>query len=129
VAFAEQLCGATGSYWSRFIDARYEVITETKTTLSRFIGPDARNGFVSSAIDSLTAAESQLGTITPDRCVNFVNAWQDDRTEWQRFSNAVNNVGSIQAAMEFLELKSWTQAEFGAVIDFDEQPTVSSPVD
>ena len=43
----------------------------------------------------------------------------EDLDDWQRFSNGVNNVGSTREAMDFLELKNWTRAEFGAaVVDF-----------
>ena len=52
--------------------------------------------------------------ITADDCVNFVDAWQDDLEDWQRFSSRVNNVGSTRDAMDFLQLNTWTRAEFGA---------------
>ena len=58
----------------------------------------------------------QLDTIPPDLCVKFVDAWRQDLDDWQRFSNGVNNVGSTREAMDFLRLKNWTRAEFGAVI-------------
>jgi hypothetical protein len=116
VAFDQQLRGATNAYWLRFIDARREVITETKTTLSHFTDRGKGDGFVTSAHDSLAAAESQLDTITPDLCVNFLNAWRDDLDDWQAFSNCVNNVGSTREALDLLELKTWTLAEFGAVV-------------
>jgi hypothetical protein len=114
--FDEHLRGATLTYWSRFIDARYEAITEAKKRLSRFMDPNTRNGYLSSALDSLAAAERQLDMIKPDLCVNFFEAWRQDLNDWQRFSNGVNNVGSTREAMDFLGLKNWSRAEFGAVI-------------
>jgi hypothetical protein len=125
--FANQLCGTSATYWSRFIDARYQLMAETKSNLYRFTYPGVGNGFVSAAIDSLRAAENQLDTITPDLCVDFVMAWQDDRAQWQSFSNGVNNVGNIRAAVDFLELKTWTLVEFGGVVDEDETLSVCSP--
>ena len=117
--FAEQ----RQTYWSRFIEARHEVMTETMTLLCGFMDQDPDNGHVSSALDSLAAAESQLDTITSDLCVNFLDAWRDDLDDWQRFSNGVNNVGSTREAMDFLELKTWTRAEFGAaVVDSETAP-------
>jgi hypothetical protein len=112
--FDEQLRAAGPSYWSRFIDARREVITEAKTTLYRLRDVGVGNGHLSSALNSLAASESQLDTITPDLCVNFLCAWRDDVGDWQSFSNGVNNVGNTREAMDFLELKTWTLAEFGA---------------
>lgn len=113
--FGEQLRGATLTYWSRFINARHEAIAEANTELSRFMDPDAENGYLSSALESLEAAEMQLDTIKPDLCLNFVDAWRQDLDDWQRFSNGVNNVGSTREAMDFLGLKNWSRAEFGAV--------------
>jgi hypothetical protein len=53
--------------------------------------------------------------ITAEDCVSFVGAWQDDLEEWQRFSSGVNNVGSTRDAMDFLQLSSWSRAEYGGV--------------
>jgi hypothetical protein len=123
VSFDEQLRRARAPYWSQFIDARREVITQAKSQLDRFMDRDKGNGYVSSALSSLAAAESQLDTITPDLCVNFLNAWRDDLDDWQSFSNPVNNVGSTREALDFLELKTWTLAEFGAgVVDSETAP-------
>jgi hypothetical protein len=116
--FHEHLRGATPAYWGRFIDVRHDVIAEIRSKLSAGIGPNAKNGQVASALVSLTAAQSQLDTITADLCANFLDAWQEDLHDWQEFSNGVNNVGSTREAMDYLELKTWTRAEFGvAVID------------
>jgi hypothetical protein len=123
VPLDELLRAASAPYWSRFIGARREVIVEAKTTLCRYMESDADNGQVSSALASLAASESQLDGISPDVCVNFLNAWREDLDEWQRFSNGVNNVGSTREAMDFLELKTWTLAEFGAVEADSEKAT------
>ena len=115
VRFREQLSAADGSYWSRFIDARHDVITETRTLLSSALETNGDNGRGSAALDSLEAAQNQLDhAITADDCVNFVDAWQDDLEDWQLFSSGVNNVGSTHDAMDFLQLNTWTRAEFGA---------------
>jgi hypothetical protein len=113
VRFGEQLRMATTAYWSQFIDARHEVITETMILLRRCLDRDPDHGRLYSALESVAAAEDQLGTITPDLCVNFLDAWQDDLDDWQRFSTSVNNVGSTRAALDFLQLHSWTRAERG----------------
>jgi hypothetical protein len=116
VSFDEQLRGATRTYWTRFIDARHDVITETTAALCDFIDRDSNGGFVGSALVSLAAAETQLETITPDLCVAFLEAWRDDLKEWQRFSNGVNNVGSTAEAMDLLQLKTWMRADFGTAL-------------
>jgi hypothetical protein len=88
------------------------------TLLGRRLDWDPNIGRLRAALESLTAAKDQLGTLTPELCVNFLEAWQDDLNEWQTFSTAANNVGSTREAMDFLQLWTWTRAEFGTgVID------------
>jgi hypothetical protein len=116
VRFGEQLRAANESYWSLFIDARRQVLTETKTLLVGFLDKNGASRRPSSAVASLEAAESQLDKITADLCVNFINAWREDLADWQNFSYAVNNVGITREAMDFLQLKIWTIAEFGAAV-------------
>jgi hypothetical protein len=113
VPFDEQLRSATRTYWLRFIEARREAIEEAKNALWSFLDRDGGSSHMFSALESLTAAESQLDAITAELCVNFINAWRDDLDDWQWFSNGVNTVGSTHKAMDFLQLKSWTLAEFG----------------
>ena len=113
VRLGEQLRAADAAYWSRFIEARHDVITETMTLLGDVLERKGDNGRGSAALASLAAAQHQLDLIAPDDCVNFVDAWQDDLEEWQSFSSGVNNVGSTRDAMDFLQLSTWTRAEFG----------------
>ena len=86
LAFGEQLRAATTSYWSRFMEARRQVLTETKTLLAGFLDKDGDSRRVFSAIASLEAAEDQLDKITADLCVHFINAWREDLADWQKFS-------------------------------------------
>jgi hypothetical protein len=116
VRFGDQLRAADEAYWSRFIEARHDVITEAMALLSLAVERNGDYGRLSSALISLAAARNQLDhTIKTDDCVNFVEAWRDDLEEWQKFSSGVNNVGSTRDAMDFLQLSSWSRAEFGGV--------------
>lgn len=112
VSFEDQLRAATEGYWSRFIEARHSVITETMTLLSGFLERDLGDDRFSSALESLAAAQKQLGAITPKLCANFLEAWRDDLHDWQTFSNGVNNVDNTSHAMDFLELRTWAQVQF-----------------
>jgi hypothetical protein len=114
VPIDDQLRGATAAYWSRFIEARHCVITETLTLLRVAVDRNGESARVASALASLVAAEGQLETITPDLCVNFIDAWREDLADWQRFSLGVNSIAGTREAMDFLQLKTWTRAEFGA---------------
>jgi hypothetical protein len=110
----EQLRGATTAYWERFIQARRDVLAETRGALGRIDSQNPDNDQISSAYYSLGAAESQLDTVEPDLCANFVEAWRADLSDWQELSSGVNNVGTVLRAMDFLELQVWRVAEFGA---------------
>jgi hypothetical protein len=112
--FPDQLRRATRAYWARFIQARQQVMTDTVDGLCSFTHREADHDRVTAAFESLAAAENQLDVITPDLCVDFLDAWREDLADWQEFSTGINNVGSTREAMDFLELKTWTWAEFGA---------------
>jgi hypothetical protein len=114
VRFGDQLRAADEAYWSRFIEARHNVITAAMSMLRVAVERNGDHGRLSSALVSLAAAQNQLDhMITAEDCVSFVGAWQDDLEQWQSFSSGVNNVGSTRDAMDFLQLSTWTRAEFG----------------
>jgi hypothetical protein len=116
VPIEKQLRAAKAPYWSQFIDARREVLTETQSRLNGFLDQDG-DGRLYSALASLAAARNQLeASITADLCVSFVDAWRRDLYDWQKFSNSLGNVGSIRAGMDILELSTWTLAKFGAAV-------------
>jgi hypothetical protein len=116
VRFGDQMRAADEAYWSRFIEARHSVITEAMSLLSVAVERNGDHGRLSSALVSLAAAQHHLDhMITAEDCVSFVDAWQEDLEEWKRFSSGVNNVESTRDAMDFLQLTTWTRAEFGGV--------------
>jgi hypothetical protein len=127
MSFGEQLRGATRSFWQRFIEARQEVLSETRAKLGRIDDDDPHKDRLSAAYYALGAAESQLDIVSPDLCLNFLEAWQEDLGKWQSFSSAVNNVGSVLRAMDFMELKDWALVEFGDAHWIREVAQVSSP--
>jgi hypothetical protein len=110
MAFQEQLRRATKTYWSYFIEARHQVITETQAALYRLIDQQINTDHALAAVNSLAVAESQLEMITPDLCATFIDAWLDDLYDWQRFTNGINSLGSTRKAMDFLGLKTWKRA-------------------
>ena len=113
-AASYQGLAATPAYWSRFIDARREVLSKTTRLLSNSRDQDV-TGETRSALTSLAAAESQLNTITPDLCLNFLEAWWTDLNEWRKFSTGTNGMGSTREAMDFLNLESWILVGVDAV--------------
>lgn len=115
VPFAELLGRAGRSYWSQFIEARTEVLDETKEDLGRLVSSGFGDRPIYAALNSLAAARSQLhDEIHADLCVEFVEAYREDLLRWQQQSSRVNNVGSTREAMDFLQLTTWRLAMFGA---------------
>ena len=114
---AEHLSGATRRYWERFIQVRHDVLMDTRTALVQELADrDPGGRRITSALASLEAAEDVLTHgITADRCVDFLDAWQQDLHDWQSRSHLVRNVGSTREAMDYLGLKEWRMAEFGRV--------------
>jgi hypothetical protein len=97
---------ATTAYWSRFIDARRDVLGKTSSLLTDFQDQEV-GGKVKSALASLAAAETQLNMITPDLCVSFIEDWWSDVIDWQKFSSGVNDMGNTRDAMKLLNLEAW----------------------
>jgi len=109
--FSSLLRSATAAYWEDFIEARHEVLVDTHRNLlssdSCDIGADV--------LASLEAAQSQLKVeISSQLCVNFLDAWQEDLSQWQRYIDRINGVGSVAVAMEELGLVTWTYFGQGA---------------
>ncbi len=112
----EQLRGATSRFWSGFMEARHGVLTHTREELERFADHDAGNVLLHSAIASLKTSEALLdSTITPDLCVAFLEAWQQDIVDWHACSAPQQDVGTTREAMDFLGLPNWRLAEFGSL--------------
>ena len=102
MSWNEMLRRATRDYWSQFIEARRQVIFETETDLLRFADRDLWDRRVQGALASLAAARNQLdATITPDLCVDFLEAWRGHLYDWQRYSKWVNNLEALDRLWTF----------------------------
>lgn len=99
---------ATVEFWAEFIVARRGAYQETRKGLQSRTDAEARQ-----ALRSLAAAEQQLRTITPELCVAFLDAWQEDLAEWEIAVDATNSVSSVWEAMNELGLRQWRLAESG----------------
>lgn len=107
---SEYLSRATRSYWSQFIEARFDMIGEVKKAIVETL--EFTDLSKQGALVSLKAAQSHLYYfITSDLCVDFIEAWQQDLAEWHRDLATLKTVGSIRESMDFLGLKSWIDLE------------------
>ena len=112
----DHLNGATDRYWTRFIEARQDVLTRTRGVLERFADRDPGDLRVHSAIASLKTAEALLDSdIVPDLCVNFLESWRQDLADWHACSRPVKPMPAPPEAMDYLGLRNWRLAEFGCV--------------
>jgi phosphoglycolate phosphatase-like HAD superfamily hydrolase len=95
-------------FWAEFIRARRATLRETRKRLELLHTPEARQ-----ALRSLTAAEQQLGVITPELCASFLSDWQEDLRDWEVAVESTNSVSSTWEAMNELGLRKWRLAESG----------------
>jgi hypothetical protein len=109
---------ADASYWARFIEARADMLAQTAERLATpaLAPPDAAASDSGGseqrhrALRSLTAARAQLGRLTPDLCVGFLDAWQEDLDRWTLMSQRIRPVRSVGHALERLGLGAWAQS-------------------
>jgi hypothetical protein len=92
---------ATSAYWDHFLEARRNFL---EATLSRAeqAPPDMRDEIVA----SLHRALKCLSGITPGVCALYVEAWRNDREDWKRRLAGIPEVGSVEAALAELGLKT-----------------------
>ena len=101
---------ATANFGRSSSEARRETLRGNPARLSKSLATaEARQR--AAVVDA--RAEQQLSTITPELCVAFLDAWQEDLGEWETTVEATNNVSSTWEAMNELGLRKWRLAESG----------------
>ena len=113
--FRDQLKVATRvGHWQRFIEIRLEMIDEIRRSLAR---AQYRTGVdyptILQAQESLWRAEKQVGRISADLCVDFIEKWQEDEAGWQQSLRSYTTVLSERDALAELELTKWTSCGYG----------------
>jgi len=99
---------AKRQFWSSYIDVRRQSLEEARSALRDYQGRKDCGHRVDAAIASLTAADKRYDAvhspITADRCVEFLEAWQQDIVVWSRYFARTNNVGNTRGALDALGL-------------------------
>jgi hypothetical protein len=115
MSFAKRVRGAKEPYWEHFIAARATSLDEVGERLTKWnrvprLGRKARTSAETraAATRSLTVSQEQLARLSPDTCVSFLHAWQDDLDDWQRITTRISGVGDSFEAMDHLGLTQWT---------------------
>ncbi len=95
------------AYWDRSMALRTESLNLTAAAL-RVQLDRALSDERSCALDSVEAALDQLATLTPELCVEFLEAWTLDLDGWERATQRVRCVPDPATALEqFLGLREW----------------------
>jgi hypothetical protein len=105
MGYLNRLAAADTEYWSQFIDARRDTLSITAMALEFAYEVGVHDvARITGAINSLVAADDQLARLSPDLCVDYLDAWAADLIEWERATQRLYSVGSTAAALNFLEL-------------------------
>ena len=100
---------ADGNYWEHVIAARHDVLDLITLTLQVDLG-GGRNDAAErlAALSSVEAARDQLSRLSPELCVDYLDAWMSDLAEWERATQCIRSVASTTIALEeFLGLTEW----------------------
>jgi hypothetical protein len=102
------LAAATKGYWEDFSDARRELLTVIE---KRLCDLGDRNAY--RILTSIAAAKDQLELVSPELCVAFLDAWQQDGRTWVSRVAKLPRMSNARDALDLLELKKWRATEFG----------------
>jgi hypothetical protein len=106
-----ELAAATNGYWQEFSDARRELLMLIE---KRLCDLGDRNAY--RLLASIAAAKDQLDRISPELCVTFLDAWQQDMRRWVLAVSKLSRMSNARDALDLLELKEWRATEFGSGI-------------
>lgn len=116
--FREQLeVAARRRYWASFIEDRASFIADVERRLEnhaaagRLVDKPAY-----SAMESLRYAKKELAEISPQLCVDFIEAWREDTDRWQRQLPAQGLRLGEREALDTLGLGRWTSCGYGAPV-------------
>jgi hypothetical protein len=100
------------AYWDRSLAMRADSLNLTavmlRVALDNGSSDERSSDERSSALGSVEAALDQLATLTPELCVEFLEAWTLDLDEWERATQRVRCLPDPATALEqFLGLPEW----------------------
>jgi len=101
--------GETLSYWNRVYNQRIDFICGIRRGLEQ--RQDTHEHV--QAIKSLEAAIDRLHHIKPEDCLDFLEAWREDRWEFAIWSSRASGPQSYTSTFDSLELPRWRTVAFG----------------
>ncbi len=95
-------------YWTAFLDERRQLIDEVINAVRspRFRKPKRREQMD----DALVAARACHEAVTPEMCVDYLDAWQSDGGRWLEFLKGLPSIGDPAKALAWLGLRVVTTA-------------------
>jgi hypothetical protein len=109
MGYRNRLAAADVAYWSQFIAARRDTLSLISVTLEMALEAGGRAPRRMAAIHSLDAAADQLSRLTPELCVDYLDAWATDLADWEHATQRIRRVDNLAAALDFLELNASTK--------------------
>jgi hypothetical protein len=109
MSYAARLTAAGGWFWEQAISDRSAWHRKTHDALAAGlpeVDPVTETVYAS-AMACVSAAADQLSTLTPDLCVDFVDAWRMDLDEWKRNTQAIRARDTRAALDGYLGLARW----------------------
>jgi hypothetical protein len=91
---------ADRDYWRMFLEDRNRIIDEILGNLDA-----ATPGIRQEMSTALAAARETLREISPDMCVQYIEAWQADLEQWGKRLQTLPSTGTVEKALCELELR------------------------
>jgi len=116
LTFSEQLTAAGAVHWRDFKQDRLAMIDVTRKALERaqFTTGSVDYPTMHHALESLSSAKDQLEQISPDTCVEFIDAWRDDECRWQKVMKDLPTSLGERDALDELRLTKWISCGYGS---------------
>jgi hypothetical protein len=102
--FSARLREADEAFWLTFIEARAATVEATSWHLSLKASEEDTH---TAALSCLFAAHSQLSLLSPELCLDFVQAWESDLSRWERRCQRLRSVPDASQALAELEIAAW----------------------
>jgi hypothetical protein len=104
--YRKRLTSVDIAYWSQFIAARRDTLSLIGMALEMALEAGRRASQRMAAINSLDAASDQLSRLTPELCVDYLDAWAADLAEWEGTTQRIESVSVMREALDYLELNA-----------------------
>lgn len=112
ISYLCKLKAADTVYWDQFMAERRDALSLTGLALEGALEErPVEADRIEAATLCLDAAADQLSRLSPELCVDYLDAWATDLVGWEQATQRIRGVGSIAEAMAFLGLTHWSVSD------------------